>query len=524
MTRVELHFFGGIEIELGEVLFSHPLLEQPVLSVRGRSPGAHVGCASFPWGAVAKALSLLMLRAKLQPDGCIEGDASSLASSLDYAISKPPVWFRDLFGCDRFGVSLARRIFCRTNPERKRPGPVRIAVNTHQLSQDEIRVKLNGVPLEQPESIRNCLHLLERSLHRRRLKEPRSSDETSLGNAESGFRSSMRDHYIREISESLRYGDLFSRSGILTEVNALGDNPSFRRLLRQPADFLSGLSEEISSKIRFGCMEQDFLDRHLRNGDRLLVWVTAVQPANYALIRFLIDVNGYNIDVDFRFNYGTEIARKTVDPDFGRGPDICFAGVGPAVHIFKNARGVYHPWLLGPTLSHATIARHDATAGSPLKGEYHLVIDEPTTASFCLDHLCRNGTLRQKQLPIHHCEPEDTIGRYASSDESFRSLLWFPHYPLFGELLGAKILRSKETEPYHQRTVGFVHERLRRDSARFAAFQAAMRDAWIRLRETPELVSRMVDVMLNDSDYTTFIERSAGVHSLPVFSPPRRAA
>ena len=219
MTKVALQFFGKNEVQLGEVLFCHPLLEHPVLAVRGRSQGAHRGCASFPWGSVAKGFSLLMLRAKAfgTVNAMIEGDAASLASSLDYAISKPPVWFQDLFGFDRFGVTLARRVFDRTNPERKRPGPVRIAINAHQLEPENILVSWNGVSLTEPKDVRLLLERFETSIERaievKELIPPVvDTEKAGAGPAEFDYAKGMTRQYIAEVLRSLRRPEVFTRN------------------------------------------------------------------------------------------------------------------------------------------------------------------------------------------------------------------------------------------------------------------------------------------------------------------------
>jgi hypothetical protein len=74
----------------------------------------------------------------------IRGEANSMAASLDYAISKQPTWLTEMFGCDQDGISLARRMILRTNPERKRPGPVTLGLNMNYVAVENISIILNG--------------------------------------------------------------------------------------------------------------------------------------------------------------------------------------------------------------------------------------------------------------------------------------------------------------------------------------------------------------------------------------------
>ena len=127
MRELNLYFEAG---QLAEVEFCDGITNDLRRSVRGKSAGAYGGAGSFQWTSAVKGLSLLAVRAvsKIQ-EPFISGSAGSLAASLDYAISKQPLWLTEMFGCDQAGVSLLRRMILRTNPERKRPGPVILSFN-----------------------------------------------------------------------------------------------------------------------------------------------------------------------------------------------------------------------------------------------------------------------------------------------------------------------------------------------------------------------------------------------------------
>ena len=72
-----------------------------------------------------------------------------MASSLDYAISRKPLWLLDMFGVNSMGQAIAQNLFMRWNPERKRGGEVVIAVNPTQLCSDSISVFLNSIQLSE---------------------------------------------------------------------------------------------------------------------------------------------------------------------------------------------------------------------------------------------------------------------------------------------------------------------------------------------------------------------------------------
>lgn len=132
-------------------------------SIRGKTCGAYRGAGSFQWTTAVRALCVLLLRSAATPQGAqLAGMGSSLAASLDYAISKQPTWIAEMFGVDSFGVCTIRRIILRTNSERKRPGPVTLSLNTTYLPADQIEVVVDGKVVTAPSEM---LLLSEALLH-----------------------------------------------------------------------------------------------------------------------------------------------------------------------------------------------------------------------------------------------------------------------------------------------------------------------------------------------------------------------
>jgi hypothetical protein len=164
----DLHFAGDDNVELVEVCFSDPRCGIQRRSVRGKTAGAFKDVGSFQWTAAVKALAILTLKAGLaqmarpgEVEHHLAGYKASLAASLDYALSKQPQWLTELFGIDSSGTSILRRLILRTNPERKRPGPVVLSFSDRALESIQFRFTLNGSKLELPEAIQSLLSHLE---------------------------------------------------------------------------------------------------------------------------------------------------------------------------------------------------------------------------------------------------------------------------------------------------------------------------------------------------------------------------
>lgn len=143
MRELKLYFEAGQLIEVG---FCNGLTSEVHRSLRGKSAGAHSQAGSFQWTSAVKGLALLAVQAAgAFEEPFIQGCGGSLAASLDYAISKQPMWLIEMFGCDQSGISLLRRMILRTNPERKRPGPVVLSFNQRFMPVKDIFIFSSGI-------------------------------------------------------------------------------------------------------------------------------------------------------------------------------------------------------------------------------------------------------------------------------------------------------------------------------------------------------------------------------------------
>lgn len=120
---------------------------------------------TFRWSRAVRAMSCLMIRSSLVSlDPSVEprlsGGQGTLAASLDGALSKEPTWLREVFGVFPSGSPVSRRLFARSNPGRKRPGPVAVAL-APRVNGADIRIYLNGVRLVSQGRLYELLGCLE---------------------------------------------------------------------------------------------------------------------------------------------------------------------------------------------------------------------------------------------------------------------------------------------------------------------------------------------------------------------------
>lgn len=143
-ASLRLDFLGEAEPQLHAVRFQGDSELGLIASMRGRSSEARIDAHTFTWSPAVRALSVLLLRTVAKNgEGKLSGEEGSLAASLDYAVSKNPAWLSDMFGVDQDGIPYARHLILRQNPERKRPGPVIVTINSQLLPGHHIEVYLD---------------------------------------------------------------------------------------------------------------------------------------------------------------------------------------------------------------------------------------------------------------------------------------------------------------------------------------------------------------------------------------------
>lgn len=153
--RLELTFTGRGDVQLFETRFTDIGSTTPRVSIRGKTAGAFRYAGTFQWTSAVRALCILVVKSVVayrcraeDSTRHLVGTRGSLAASLDYAITKQPQWIRAIFGADPRESSIAQRLIARTNPNRKRPGPVILAINEEALAPTNIELIWDGRPVK----------------------------------------------------------------------------------------------------------------------------------------------------------------------------------------------------------------------------------------------------------------------------------------------------------------------------------------------------------------------------------------
>ncbi len=156
---LKLFFADSQSPQLTHTIFSHGIVGEPILAWRGRALGVYESNRTFQWTAGVQAFCILCLKGAICCKGgdrsrlILSGGARTPAASLDYAISKKTNWLIDMLGTDSRGAPVSNRLIRRSNPERKRPGPVQLCLNSDFLPLSNIHVYLDEYEVTALETI-----------------------------------------------------------------------------------------------------------------------------------------------------------------------------------------------------------------------------------------------------------------------------------------------------------------------------------------------------------------------------------
>jgi len=516
-ATIELSF--SVRGELERVVFAHPLLSEPRVCSRGKGLDGPISVGSFQWTQAVRALAFLLVKqAAVSPDvGSISGGSRSLAASLDYAISKQPRWVREMFGEDRRGRALIHRIISRSNPERKRPGPVTLALRRGADTFEEIVIRMNGEGVVDAQRLRLLVeHLSEISpigvLGERgteRLACPaRLISPEYVGAA-----------FVRQVREALSSIDVFSEAGYRAALRGLMRDPSVARRMARRKFLVSEIDQRLSARERLGLgLSNDELRAAINRQEPLRCVVSMNSVATLAILEYLRSEQGFYVGIDYEWSYAVHIRRAIRAGAFREMPDLFVLGSGPATTFLKDSESRnFAPFMLAPSLTHNILSGRGAASArrtSPSYGQYALLCEEATTSLFCLEAVAVRAGLSQRRLSATHIEPEAVPLRLPSAHPDERFITFFPPElcGFFGSWQHVPGLSPQATV---KENIVFASKAFLHDEQRARSFDIAFRNAWLELRDDPRRCAAIVRRVTAEQRFYRSVLRFSGLHCLP---------
>lgn len=400
--------------------------------VRGKNPNNGYSTGSFQWTEAVKALAELLLSYHIEGTNTLVGFKGDSSVSLDYALSKPPVWMKELFLLDENGISSLRRLFHRVNPEAKLSGPTAVSINTNLVSRQDIEI-FSESSLTNDNEKKNILNSLRK-------------------NEISNFNSTLIKIYSEETSLALNDKELFLNLSYNKTIKELVCSRSVKSVLKRNKSLSALLNNRVTKSFipSFEMPELEFA-------------TTYTQAGTLAIFNNL--KTKYNFKINHSFPYAVPLANSILDYNYS--PDVCCLGWGPALKVLNNS-DEYVPLTLGPRISHTILSSPDIS-GSGLM----MVNDEPTTASFCLDQLKDAGKISEK-VKIKHYQP-DEMHLLAKNKSLVNALLWFPHYKLIDN---GEMINSQYNDEFLQYTMILLH---RRNLHLLQKIKVIINNSWLNL-------------------------------------------
>ena len=565
MARLELDFVSekssrGEDISLAASRFvAHPGASC-LVSLRTTSVvPAH---ATFQWTAGVKSMCLFFLSAAahLPAEGhdheaALAGEAGSAAASLDYTMSKAPAWLVDMFGSRADGTLVFNSLVRRVNPNRKRPGPVKLFVGPGFVPSRDLICRLDGEPFDSSR-LRLAVENLEsqlRSEKRRgrgsmKLVEPKREtprplaviekaaphfpslrhviEERSRVRDQNGFlfprlqellRAWIRDEMALELSASENFSER-GRDAALCRFEA---SLLFRKLSGEGFRRV-GTIRSLSYLESLGFSSERAVDQA-----PVEVRLTTESIGAVSLFTYLGCVEGMPFRIRFPHasTHGLADAMEIGDRELAG--DICSLNPATAgLYLGKTTRrssrvkgsraAEYVPLLFSPKGRLSSVALAGGAKRAPVYAAAHkdsasilgMYLAEIPEARMSKAAVARSGALALREAP----DPEECL------------VSWFPYTQLLSELYDMRpIERGRVTSgvvshagsDWPVDNIFFCHRALAEDTARLHDLLVALRRAWLALRESARLRELVSALLVTDDRYMTLVRRRAGFHELP---------
>lgn len=518
--QICLSFSSSPRLSLEKTEFIAPFLERTLTSYRGSAFSLPAACSGFRWSAAVQAMAVLLLRhaAAQESSFLLEGESGSLAASLDYALSKQPAWLLDMFGLTLQGYSGARMLIQRTNPERKRPGPVRLSIAPRTLRPRDVTVYHESGLQRDPESLLQMADAIEEGYGHVSQRSPRArvaavntggdswSSQAVKSNARSGESpprnddfTRLRTLYLDEVYAGLSQTSVFDRRSYRKRVSAIQKDDALRR--RNSKFSLDTLvDEKLFGMPGIGVGGELSLKKPLR------VTIPCAEASTTLLFLYLKLVKKLPVEVHHRYPHSLKISEAMQQDYFVERYDAAVLSLAAGAAYLSSCKTMFRPLMLLPTISYTFCAppRHSAKRLPPKK--FLLIPGNASHTQVLYERF--NGTSSTSSITEGFSLAFEVIDALYESEGDTRAILWFPYNRM--------LYRSPQVNRAHRMELGFeIRDELmlffRADgeeaTADGEALAVALRGAWVHLLHDRALMERLIDYQLSQRGYRNELRR-----------------
>jgi hypothetical protein len=530
--KLELHFQSKPSLHLSQTRFFIRGQEKPLTCYRGSAFNVPKSFSAFRWSAAVQALSVLFLKhaAKnvLEEDSensefLLSGESGTLASSLDYAISKQPAWMQDMFGVRSEGELVLRDFVIRANPERKRPGPVMIWVDSSKLSSKDISIYLDDTMLANSTSLASlCSQIQALNLQKKRQRNLSKAIEKDP----SSTLSRLTAIYASEIRTALSTSVVFDRLQFNKRMREFAKDTEFNKRGggKVPLDQL--LDRNLFGNAGLGVFNHEIalLDK-LKGEQPIRIVAPKREAATTLLLIYLKYTKGYNIEVVDDYPHSLSISTDMADDAFLEQYDGALLSLSAAAtycSLSKNSR--FQPMMLMPSISYTLVASQSSvSSGNKTQTSNLYYIQGSASHTEYLKEVLTNSGVsnreKTKWVNAHATESmESVFSKLKSSDETAKALLWFPYnktlalpqskssfnssHKFNDQLTRSSTKKIREgLQDWRSELILFGGKRFTSDPELAQALAIAIRGAWTHLLQDSKLVESLLRRMFKRRSY-----------------------
>ncbi len=503
-----------------------------ILSVRGKTGGALSVRSTFQWSGGVKALTVLAIRHKLfgalkqHKDMLVSGERGSLAAALDSAVAKSAVWLCEMFGADSAGTPFAKRLIRRTNPERKRPGPVVLGLSPMIVSPESIEILVAGEAVEDTDLLYKLVESLEgpqsvAAPYRRSAAARREQEQIP-------FEAFLRKSYLSELMKVLRNSDIFSRLKLSAEIRRATSYDSMREFVNKTDTLVSDIDLTLSPAAMLGTHDPLDFARTFGDSPPLTVATMPIHAGAVAVLQHFSAKKGVPLDVNFRWVTSSQLVHEIIGGTIGEEPDLLTLNIGGAAW-FKSLRHLhnYEVLMMMPNFSHRIMTpkmKESERKRGLDHGTYHIMYQIPSSSSIVFEDLHLTGKVTKSRVKRQETLITDLTAVMAEGDPDARAIVPFPFHNILHAFAGCEAFDYSEGQSNERQTVLCVHRRLYENRRKAMLLDIALRDAWLELIENPAFVEKSVDRLMFNQGFRRMVDRISGVHRAPWGPAALRAA
>ncbi len=484
MPTIALWFYDNQNPELAQLVIQ--TTKRTVVAERGK--GYHGG-ASFQWTAAVKALTRLLIESKIesfkgQRKYLLSGVKGSDAASLDFALGKPPAWLTELFIKTGLVRRSPREFFKITNPELKRPGPVTLSFRDSFDAKRDIRIFLGEDELVHQQMLTVLRDKLD-SGSRKKDPDRRKGTET---------RGALQQLWITSAHSSLKQTTLFQPDGIASLQTRFGRNNRFSK---------NRTFQQIVAQLRRSLYARPLI---LQGKKELSIpaFTCACSPMAIGALSILQKLKKRSpVQLDTSFSATSNIMEMGALENY----DAVALSWSAVLRLNTKQLKQLVPFMLLPKTEFLLLA--------PKKQNLSIVLCAPQPLGYprlLWEELSQQYPLLFSGVRLADASLQATGDTLALQPEA-GCIVAFP----YTEFLRKRFNLTPQPEQLYQPLIG-DNILLIRKGSRFSKpalrkkLQEQIIRSWLELLDKPKELNKVVDTLLSDENYMSFIRHAGGLY------------